>query len=164
MAIRSKRPAAVRQEAASAGGRLASRANIPVRIPTSSLSKAKAAFKNFSLSKFSGASAPPANLVQQGQQVAAVQERTQVNHLKSLDASGRKLRVALSDSDVKKLLPSFNGTTVDLAELLTLIQGTMRGTEFYCLGNPTLARLGVQSEADQIIQTVKQGADGGAPK
>lgn len=126
-----------------------------VRAPGASLSRARAAFRNFSLSKYAGAPAAPANVVQPGQQVSAVQERTHANHLKSLDASGRKLRVALSESDLKKLLPSYDGKTVALAEVMTLIQTSMRGTEFYATGDPTLARLRVQAQASQIIQSVK---------
>jgi hypothetical protein len=140
-------------------GAPAATANLPGKLPSQSLSKARAAFKNFSLSKFAGASSVPSNFVPSGQQVTAVQERHQVNQLKSLDASGRRLRVALSDSALKQQLPSFDGKTVVLQELMDLIQRKMRGTEFYVAGNPTLARLSVQSRVDDIIQTIKSGSD-----
>src|SRR6266851_5376279 len=83
--------------------------NLRGELPSQSLSKARAAFKNFSLSKFSGASSVPDNYVGSGQDVTAVQHRNHVNQLKSLDASGRRLRVALSDSALKQQLPSYDG-------------------------------------------------------
>ncbi len=130
-----------------------------MKIPTRSLSNAKAAFKHFSLSKFPDASAVPNNFVANGQQVSAVQHRTQINQLKSLDASGRRLRVALSDSALQQQLPSFNGKTVVLQELMDLIQRKLRGTEFYAAGDPTLVRLSMQSQVNDIIQTIKSGSD-----
>jgi hypothetical protein len=134
----------------------------PSKIPPQSLAKAKAAFRNFSLSKFTNGSAPPANFVGNGQQVSAVQQQNQVNQLKSLDASGRSLRVALSDSALKQYLPSFDGKTVLLQDLMDLIQRKMSGTEFYVSGHPTLVRLFVQSQASDIIQAIK--SDGNQPK
>ena len=135
-----------------------------MKIPAKSLSNAKAAFKSFSLSKFAGAAAVPSNFVPTGQDVSVLQRRNQVNHLKSLDASGRSLRVALSDSDLKQYLPSFDGKTALLDELMALIQKTTRGSEFYVLGNPTLARLSVQSQVNDIIQKIKSGANDNTPK
>lgn len=130
-------------------------------IPAASLSRAKAAFKNFTLSKFANGAAAPINVVQPGQDLSSVQGRTHANHLKTLDASGRRLRVTLSDSDLKKFLPSFNRgltTTVNLDDLMTLIQTNMRGSEFYCTGHPTLASLDVQAKADQLITAVTESA------
>ena len=135
--------------------------SLPSKIAPQSLAKAKAAFRNFSLSKFANGSAPPANFVGNGHQLSAVQQR-QVNQLKSLDASGRSLRVALSDSALKQYLPSFDGKTVLLQDLMDLIQRKMSGTEFYVSGNPTLVRLSVQSQASDIIQAIK--SDGNQPK
>lgn len=145
------------QQKARGGEPLAPSPIAAAKIPTSSLSNAKAAFRNFSLSRFPDASAVPSTFVSKGQQVSAVQHRNHVNHLKSLDASGRSLRVALSDAELKQYLPSFDGKTAVLEELMGLIQRSMRGTEFYVSGNPTLVRLSVQSQVSNIIQTIKSG-------
>lgn len=131
-----------------------------IKIPTKSLWNARAAFRNFSLSKFPDTSAATNNFVAKGQEVSTVQRRNQINHLKSLDASGRSLRIALSDGDLKQYLPSFDGKAVVLAELMDLIQRKMLGTEFYASGDPTLVRLSVQSRVANIIQTIKSGSDG----
>lgn len=130
-------------------------------IPAASLSRAKAAFKNFTLSKFANGAAAPINVVQPGQDLSSVQGRTHANHLKTLDASGRRLRVKLSEGDLKKFLPSFNRgstTTVNLDDLMRLIKANMRGTEFYCTGHPTLVSLDVQAKADQLITAVTESA------
>jgi len=140
------------------------RAKTPTQVPGTSLSKAQTAFRNFSLSRFPDASSAPSSLVGSGQQVSAVQRQSQINHLKSLDASGRKLRIALSDSELKQYLPSYDGKTVVLQELMDVIQEKMRGTEFYVAGNPTFVRLAVQSQAADIIQTIKSGSNGNKPE
>lgn len=139
-------------------GAAAATPNLPGTVPTQSVSKARVAFKNFSLSKFPNGAAP-SNYVSSGQSISAVQRQGQINQLKSLDASGRRLRVALSDSELKQLLPSFDGKTVALTDLMDLIQKKMRGTEFYVAGNPTLARLAVQSRVNDIISAIQSGSN-----
>jgi hypothetical protein len=39
---------------------------------------------------------------------------------------------------------------------MSLIQQNIRGTEFYASGNPTLNRLAIQSQVQQIIDNIKQ--------
>lgn len=124
-----------------------------LKVPSQSLTRAKSVFKNFTLS--APDEGAPRTMVAPGKQVSSVQKSNIISHLKSLDASGRKLRLALSDTDLKTLLPSFDGKTVDLKEVINLIQRRMSGTEFYVAGNSTLARLAVQSQAGEIIQNIK---------
>jgi len=129
-------------------------------IAAASRKRAKAAFENFTLSKFANGAAAPINVVQPGQDMSSVQDQTHVNHLKTLDASGRRLRVTLSDSDLKTFLPSFKRggkTMIKLDDLMTLIQTNMHGSEFYCVGHPTLVNLKVQAKADQLITAVTEG-------
>ena len=70
------------------------------------------------------------------------------------------MTIALPEATIKQLLPSYDAKagTIDLGEVMRLIQQNMRGTEFYAKGNPTLNRLAIQSQVQQIIDTVKQGA------
>jgi len=75
-------------------------------------------------------------------------------------APTRAMTIALPDATLKQLLPSLNtkAGTIDLADVLSLIQKNMGGTEFYANGNPTLNRIAVQAKVQQIINSVKQGA------
>ena len=132
-------------------------------IPATSIARAKAAFKNFSLSKFAGTEFP-ANYVASGQSVAAVQQQVIQQHVEKLnqqDVPTRSLTVALPPSAIKKLFPSLNqhGGTIDLGEVLTVVEQNTRGTEFYAHGNPTLNRLSIEARVQQMINSVKQGGD-----
>jgi len=129
-------------------------------VPAASVAKAKKVFKSFSLSKFAG-NGTPSNYVTAGQSPAETQRRKISQHLDNLntaDAPTRAMTLALPDATIKKLLPSFNAKagTIDLGELMSLIQQNMKGTEFYAKGNPTLNRLAIQSHVQRIIDSVKQ--------
>ena len=131
-------------------------------VPAASVAKAKEAFKSFSLSKFAG-NATPLSHVAAGQSPADAQRRMISQHLDNLnnaDTPNRGITIALPDATIKQLLPSFNAKdgTIDLGEVMTLIQKNMRGTEFYASGNPTLNRLAIQGQVQQIIDSVKQEA------
>lgn len=133
--------------------------DLHLKIPIKSVANAKSVFKNFTLSKYSDKAAAPENFAPSDTKVSAVQERGQVNHLKSIDASGRFLRLALSDDNIKTMLPSFNGKSIDLSELMTLVQKAMRGTEYYTTGNATLSRLSVKAAVNDIIEAIKNGSE-----
>jgi hypothetical protein len=129
------------------------------RIPAKSAMKAKKAFAKFSLSKFNGKPMPP-NYVAAGENPAAAQKRLIVSHLKDLtkkDTSNRAITVSLPSKEIKRLLPSFNqkAGTIDLDDLMALIERNMKGTEFFANGNPILNRLSIQSQVEQIINSVK---------
>ena len=126
-------------------------------VPAASLSAARAAFKNFSASAVKDPLNAPANFVAPGADTAAIQQQSMTAHLTAISTANRSLRVSLSDADWKTLLPSFKGNTLALGELMTLIGGTMRGTEFYTTGNSTLARLSIQSQIADLMSTIKKG-------
>jgi hypothetical protein len=62
---------------------------------------------------------------------------------------------------IKSALPSYDdqARTVELSDVLALVSRKLSGAEFYSVGNPTLNRLALQSRVDQIMQSVKQGAN-----
>jgi hypothetical protein len=130
-------------------------------VPATSVAKAKKAFNSFNLSKFAG-NGTPSNYVAAGQSPADAQRRKISQHLDNLsnaDAPTRAMTIALPDATLKQLLPSLNtkAGTIDLGEVLSLMQKNMSGTEFLSNGNPTLNRLTVQSQVQEIIDNVKQG-------
>jgi|SRR5579859_2007938 len=131
-------------------------------IPAKSITAAKNVFAKFSLSKFAG-NRTPSNYVLVGQSPTVTQRRIISQYTTGLnngDASTRAMTIALPEATIKQLLPSYDAKagTIDLGEVMRLIQQNMRGTEFYAKGNPTLNRLAIQSQVQQIIDTVKQGA------
>jgi hypothetical protein len=112
------------------------------------------------LSKFAG-NALPSNYVAAGQNPAEAQRQKISQHLDLLsktDAPPRTLAIALPDAAIQQSLPSFDAKagTIDVRDVISFIQRNMRGTEFYANGNPTLNRLAIQSQVQQIIDTVKQ--------
>lgn len=130
-------------------------------VPAASVAKAKKAFKNFSLSKFAG-NGTPSNYVPVGQNPAEAQRQIISQHLENLtsaDLPARGITIALPEDTIKKLLPSFDAKTrtIDLSEVIDLIQQNLRGTEFYANGNPTLNRLAIHSQVQQIIDGIKKG-------
>jgi hypothetical protein len=131
-------------------------------LPPHAVSRAKEAFKNFSLSKFAG-NARPTNYVGHTQTMMDTQRRVISHNLTRLQgASGtpRAMTIALPAAALSKLLPSYDANTgkVDLADVLKLLEQNMTGTEFVANGNPTLNRLAIQSQVQQIIDEVKRGA------
>jgi len=131
-------------------------------VSAASIAKSKKVFENFSLSKFAGSSLP-SHYVAPGQSPAEAQRKNISRHLETMNNTGaptRAMTIALPDATLKQLLPSLNtkAGTIDLADVLSLIQKNMGGTEFYANGNPTLNRIAVQAKVQQIINSVKQGA------
>jgi hypothetical protein len=134
-------------------------------LPRASLEKAQKIFKNFSLSKFSKQPLP-ANRVAEGKSkdpsaVHAVQKKLISQNIKTLNNGGEPtqgMTLALTAEQIKTLLPSYRDKagTVELSDVLSLLTKKMSGTEFYANGNPTLNRLKLQSQVDQIIQSIKQ--------
>lgn len=136
--------------------------------PRESIAKAQEAFKDFSLSKHPKGSLP-ANHVSEGQEkdraaVYAVQKAVITRTLRTLSYAGpttQGMTLDLPIEQIKNALPSYDdqARTVELSDVLALVSRKMSGTEFYSLGNPTLNRLALQSRVDQIMQSVKQGAN-----
>jgi hypothetical protein len=71
----------------------------------------------------------------------------------------RAMTIALPAAALSRLLPSYdaNTGTVDLDDVLKLVEQNMSGTEFVAHGNPTLNRLAIQSQVQQMIDEVKGG-------
>jgi hypothetical protein len=131
-------------------------------IPAGSRVKAAKVFKHFSLSKYAGNATPP-NHVVTAQSVVSTQRRIisrQITKLGNSTSSVRGMTIALPTASLKQLLPSFNQktNTVDLNDVIHLIQQNVRGTEFYARGNPTLNRLAVESQLQQILADVTKSA------
>ncbi len=129
-------------------------------VPASSLAKAKKAFSSFSLSRFAG-DVLPSNHIAAGQNPAVVQRRIISQNIETLSkasAPSRAMTIALPAATIKQLLPSYDAKagTVDLSDVMNLIQQSIRGTEFYSYGNPTLNSLAVQSQIQQIMASFKQ--------
>jgi hypothetical protein len=72
--------------------------------------------------------------------------------------TNRAMTLALPSADIEKLLPSFDPKTgrVQLDDVLTLIQQRMGGREFYANGNPTLNRLSLEANVQQIFDDFKK--------
>jgi hypothetical protein len=132
-------------------------------LPTASVKKAQKAFENFRLSKFTKKSLP-ANHVGEGKDASPVHvvQRNLISQkiqtLNNNNAPTQGMTLALTAEQIKSLLPSYREKTgtVELSDVLSLLTKKMKGTEFYSNGNPTLNRLALQSQVDQIIQSVKQ--------
>lgn len=135
------------------------------RLPAKSVARAKSVFKNFSLSKFAKDSRP-ANFVpakKDPQVVHAAQRKIISQNLDELPdevPTGGGMTIALTEASIKKLLPSFDRKSgnVDLDDVMKLIASKISGTQFYSNGNATLNRIALQSQAQEIIASIKQGA------
>jgi hypothetical protein len=134
-------------------------APMPTRVPARSAAKAKAVFKNFSLSKFA-AGERAHNYVAPGQHPKAAQAQVITTHLTQAVAPNRALTMAMPPALLKKLLPSYNPQTgtVSVDDVVNALEQKMRGTEFYSNGDPTLNRLDIESQVQDIIQNVIDGA------
>src|SRR6266566_2290487 len=111
-------------------------------LPAASVARARQAFKGFTLSRFA-CDATPSNYVAAGEHHSEVQKRVisnVIDRLRNADAPTRGMTIALPDLAAKHLLPSLDAKagTIDLDEVISLIQKNMNGTEFYANGNPTL--------------------------
>jgi hypothetical protein len=138
-------------------------------LPAKSVAKARKAFKHFSLSKFSKEEALPRNFVaaEEAKNPSAVKLVQRKHMAHSLSMAQKTVSVnpgmslSLPAALIKTLVPSLKAAagTVDLREVLTLLQSRMTGTEFYASGNPALSRLATHSalqvQAQSIIDAIK---------
>ena len=122
-----------------------------------SLAKAKAAFSSFSLSKYAKGK-PPVNHVAPGETAPAVQLRSMSSQVPQLPPNG-VLSVALPKAQLAALLPSYDAGagTVSLDDVMHALEKNMRGHEFFSTGNPTLNRLAIQTQVQDIIASVLKG-------
>ena len=148
-------------------------------LPAKSVEKAAKAFSTFSLSRFAKG-ATPANYVPHAQAkspsaVSAVQRKSIATQTVALAANpppSAGLTLALPPASLAQMLPSLdtNAGTVDLTELLGVLQQNLQGTHFYASGNPTLNRVvqdsSLLSQVQAYIQGIKTGgaANPGAAK
>lgn len=140
-------------------------------VPAKSRQKARARFKNFSLSRFSR-SAPPENFVKAKslKDPVAVRTLNRTIMTKNLakwpaqDQPNAGMTLALGDAELQALMPSYKAKagTVDLSDLLAALKPRLTGTEFYTNGGPALTQstkqAGLRATAQQIIQSIKGGA------
>ena len=132
------------------------------RVPAASVAKAKAAFKNFNLSRFAG-DGTPGNQVARGQSTSEVQRRVitqQLDRLNDPNTPVRAMTIALPTATLQKVLPSLNSKvgTVELSDVVKLLESQMHGTEFYASGNATLNRLAIDSHVQAITESIKRSA------
>lgn len=129
----------------------------PRRVPPESRAKAKAAFANFSLSKHAKSAAPTSH-VAAGHATAAVQRQSIAAHVEQLPLNGA-ISVALPATQLKVLLPSYDASTgtVSLDDVMNALEQNARGHEFFANGNPTLNRLAIQSQVQDIIASALKG-------
>ncbi len=136
-------------------------------LPDKSVAKARKLFANFSLSKFARDSLPPSHVpAGKGPETVNAAQRKNISRkiaaLKGTDATNPNpgMTLALPEGKIKNFLPSYNekAGTLDLGDVLQLMTQKMKGTQFFTNGNPTLNRMALQSQVDQIINSVKQGA------
>jgi hypothetical protein len=133
----------------------------PRPLPLSSVARAKKAFKNFTLSRH-GSSPPPATHVTKERSLIKVQKEAILRSLATYaeqENPNPGMTIALPPAAMKKLMPSFNAreNTVDLDQLMTVVQRYMRGTTFHARGNATLNRLSVQSQVFELLNSIKGG-------
>jgi hypothetical protein len=104
-----------------------------------------------------------ATAAQRIEHVQNFQRKKIEQHLQKLskaDTSNRRMKLALPKETIKKLLPSYNEKTgtIDLNDVMKVITRNMNGTEFFAKGDPTLNRLALQAQAQQILQLKPRGA------
>ena len=134
---------------------------LKARVPAKSISKAKAVFKSFNLSKFAGKELPP-NYVAAGKDHKPVQKRGMLQKLSDLKGQPNPnagMTIALPTASFQQVLPKLNqkAKTIDLTDLMTFVQQNMRGTQFFANGNATLNRLSIRSQVQRILGLQKEG-------
>jgi len=128
-------------------------------ISAKSMERAKSVFSKFTLSRFAGKEAPP-HYVTRTRSLPDVHKHIISKAIDMFESSptNRAMTIALPEADMKKLLPSFDSAagTVQLADVLQLVEPRIRGREFFATGNPTLNRLSVEASAQQIFNAFKK--------
>jgi hypothetical protein len=139
----------------------------PMVLPEKSHKAARSVFENFNASKFATGNLPsnyiPTEKTAAGvhrvasvAQVHEFQKKELERHLRKIGkmhTPNRGLTIALSEEARKQHLPSFNAKkgTVDLKDVMNLIEKNMRGTEFFCKGHAVMNRLALRERAKEIL-------------
>jgi hypothetical protein len=159
----------------------------PLRRPPSpdSIQKAKDVFEQFSLSKFAKNSLPD-NYIHVEKKAASLHSADHVQHVqefqrkrveqhlhklaKTAEHDARKggpaalagITVALPKKNAKAFLRSYDHDkrTVNLGELIGLIERHAAGTAFYAKGHPTLNRLALRAKAQKFMANLRIGEKG----
>ena len=121
--------------------------------------RAAAAFEGFSLSKHRDRP-PPATHVSAGGNAAAVQRaliEAGLRQLGGVEASSGGLTLSVRPAALKAV-PSYNADdgTIGAGDMMSLLARHMKGNEFYAQGHPTLTRLGLQGQAQDLIAAAIQ--------
>jgi hypothetical protein len=140
-------------------------------IPAASQARARAAFKNFSLSKF-GEAKLPTNHVGAVSRTPAFRKLTADTLNKTIAASAilRTTQTAANTNNLgvsvsvppprmTEIFASYNAAagTVDLEEFIGVLESSRKGSEFYTNGNPTAMGVSVQTKVQAIINSVTGG-------
>jgi len=135
-----------------------------LNLPGKSIDKATRRFENFTLSRFAKDSTP-SNYVPHAHQKAAATgdghvqafQRKKIeqhlHRLRTISTTNRGMKVALPADTIKTLLPSFDDKTrtINLDDLMTVIEQRMTGTEFFANGHPTLTRMALRARMEEIL-------------
>jgi hypothetical protein len=129
--------------------------------PAESVKRAAEVFKQFSLSRFAKGGRPP-NFADSPDEAKALHRKLMGDRLADLarEASvNRRISIALTPKTLKRIVPSFgtDGQTVQTQEIISLLSTHLRSRQFTVTGNPTLKRVALQKEIDQIFDRIKDG-------
>jgi hypothetical protein len=124
--------------------------------PAASVAKAKAAFKEFTLSRHAKGQPPPGYVAPGTDPKPKHRELmdAKLSNLQEASAT-RRLNLALTPAQLKQLVPSYSADAAkaSITEVTTVLKKYSRGTTFVQKGDPTLRRLALQSEVNQIMQS-----------
>jgi len=125
-------------------------ANNPEKIKHLSADNAKAAFKNFTLSKLSTTNRSR-TYVSKGDDVTAKQRTLIESQLSDLKPTGPGLTITISDRTALNIKDG----EMDLSELLSAMEKAKRGTQFYTSGTSIVDQINIQAKVDDIINEIK---------
>jgi hypothetical protein len=118
---------------------------------------AKAAFKNFSLSKIPAEAETPKNFLPANKDLAEFQKSLMKRNIKTYQDNGPGMTVTVTDPSLFNL----NNGKVDLATLLTSVQTQMRGTQFFQSGKSVIDQINAITQANDIMNNIKNPKQNG---
>lgn len=142
--------------------KLAAAKTIPLNRPAGALTDAhikaaKAAFKNFTLSKKAIGVQAPKNQLPQNADVSKFQQSLIRSEVKTFIDSGPGMMVTVTDPDTFGLSTG----KVDLSTLLDAVTAQMRGTQFYMSGKTVVDGINATNQANDIINNIKNPPNNG---
>jgi len=126
--------------------------------PAASVANAKAAFKNFSLSRIAAAK-PTRTYVPKGGDVGARQKSLIKRQVAALTPSGPGLTLVISDQNALNMKDG----KIDLTTLIDAMEKASQGTQSYTSGTSVIARIDNQKQVEDFFSALK-GKTNGQPK